>query len=78
MVLINNSRTESTHVELSSPASAYVLTGPELRGLDVHCNGRLLSMIDDHTMPEPVGVAVEGTLVLPPVSVTFVTVDLRR
>jgi hypothetical protein len=73
MVLINNSRTESTHVDLASRATVYVLNGPELRGLEVHCNGQPLSMIDDRTMPEPVGVAVEGTLVLPPVSVAFVT-----
>jgi len=78
MVLINNSRTESTPVDLTSRATVYVLTGPEPRGLDVHCNGRPLRMVDDHTMPEPVGVTVEGTLALPPVSVTLVTVDLRR
>lgn len=74
MVLINNSRTESTRVVLASRATAYVLTGPELRGLEVHCNGRPLRMIDDHTMPEPVGLEVEDTLDLPPVSVTFVTI----
>ncbi len=73
LALINNSRTESTRVDLASRATAYVLTGPELRGLEVHCNGRPLRMIDDHTLPEPVGVEVEGVLDLPPVSVTFVT-----
>ena len=78
MVLINNSRTESTHVDLTSRATVHVLTGPELRGLEVHCNGRPLRMVDDHTMPEPVCVEVEGVLDLPPVSVTFVTFEFDQ
>ena len=73
LAVVNNSRTDSTSVRVPLGSVAYVLTGPDLRGLTVECNGRILSMIDDRTLPEVVGTTVVGVSELPPVSVTFVT-----
>ena len=72
--LVNNSRTSSTTVKVPAGSLAFVLTGPELRGTRVECNGRLLSMIDDDTMPVAEPAPVGGDLVLPPVSVTFLVI----
>ena len=74
LAIINNSRDESSSVHLPRGSTAYVLTAPELRGIDVHCNDQPLVMVDDRTMPEITGRSVDGHLELPPVSVTFVTV----
>jgi hypothetical protein len=73
-VLINNSRTNETVVNVPSGSEIYVLEGPELRGTVVTCNGEELQMVDDHTMPTVHGIAVSGDIVLPPVSITFVTI----
>ena len=73
LVIVNNSRVDTTVIRLVPGSVAYVLTGPEARGLTVECNGRPLSMIDDRTMPDVVGMSVADLLELPPVSVTFVT-----
>ena len=73
LAVVNNSRTDSTSVRLPEGSVAYVLTGPDLRGLSVECNGQRLSVSDDHIMPEVTGRTVEKNLSLPPVSITFVT-----
>lgn len=75
LAVVNNSRTDTTVLRLPQGSVAYVLTGPDLRGLTVECNGRPLSMTDDRTLPEVVGKTVENVLDLPPVSVTFMTLS---
>lgn len=72
--IINNSQTSPTTVSVPDGTQAYVLTGPVLRGTQVACNGEVLAMVDDSTMPTVQGVAVAGDVVLPPVSVTFLTI----
>ena len=72
LAVVNNSRTDTAVLRLPQGTVAYVLTGPDLRGLAVHCNGRPLAMIDDRTLPDVAGMPVADTIELPPVSVTFV------
>ena len=71
--IVNNSQTQTAELDVPDGSTAYVLTGPELRGTSVHCNGKLLRMIDDATMPDIEGTSVAGSIGLPPVSVTFLT-----
>ena len=73
LVLINTSREAVTEVALPGFAECYQLTGDELRGSTVRCNGELLQLAEDDTLPTITPRAVEGTLALPPVSVTFLT-----
>lgn len=73
-VLINNSRDSVTTVNVPAGTGAFVLTAPVLRGTQVECNGQVLSMVDDSTMPHVVPVEVSGEIDLPAVSVTFLTI----
>lgn len=74
LVAINTSRESTTELELATESRCYQLTGDELRGQQVRCNGVPLSMIDDATLPEiPGRVTPAGSLSLPPVSITFIT-----
>lgn len=76
LVAINTSKDADTVVSLPQEAAMYQLTSDSLRGQAVFCNGTKLEMIDDHTMPAITARPVAaGDLVLPPVSVTFLTID---
>lgn len=75
LVAINTSRDADTVVSLPSVADVYQLTGAALRGQTVLCNGAVLEMVDDKTLPEIAPRRAEaGDLVLPPVSITFITI----
>lgn len=74
LVAINTSRDSNTVVSLPSAADVYQLTGASLRGQVVLCNDVPLRMVDDHTLPTITPRAVQaGEFVLPPVSITFMT-----
>jgi len=72
-VLINTSRTDETVVDVPEGSACYLLTSDELRGGQVRCNGTVLAMEDDEVLPEFMAVPVNGPLVLPPVSIAFIT-----
>ena len=75
LVAINTNREATTNIELPTDFECYQLTGDELRGQTVRCNGEILSMIDDSTLPEISGRPMPaGTMALPPVSITFITI----
>lgn len=72
-VIINTSRDAETVVHVPNGSLTYVLTGDALRGANAVCNGQVLAMVDDKTLPDFAPVKTDGELRLPPVSVTFVT-----
>lgn len=75
LVAINTSRDAETVVSLPLAADIYMLTGEALRSQTVLCNGTVLKMVDDHTLPEIAPRRVgAGELTLPPVSITFITI----
>ena len=71
VMVINNSKTETTAVTLPGKAEAYILSSDRLRSRDIFCNGEKLVMVDDHTLPVPQPHMVEGTVELAPATVGF-------
>ena len=75
-VVVNNSVTEATTVELPSAAKCYTLSGSALRSPEIMLNGTVLKMVDDNTMPEFVPVEQSaGTMQVAPATVAFLVVD---
>lgn len=71
-ILINNSKTDVTEVELPCDAEAYVLSGSELRSPDIMLNGTQLKVGDDLSIPETNPVkAPKGSFCLPPATVAY-------
>lgn len=74
VVAINTSRDAETVLTLPADAEVYLLTSDALRSQQVFCNGTLLTMVDDETLPQLTPRQVDaGDLSLPPVSITFFT-----
>ena len=75
-MVVNNSVTEATTVELPSAAKCYTLSGSALRSPEIMLNGTVLKMVDDNTMPEFVPVEQSaGTMQVAPATVAFLVVD---
>ncbi len=73
-VYVNNSRTETAHVEVPS-CTGYILSSDKLRSEKIYLNGKELRMPDAYTMPALNGEKKnEGILALPPCSVSFLVV----
>ncbi len=73
--LINNSRNESTFVEVPAKAKCYTLSADTLRSKEVLLNGEPLRLVGDHGLPEIKGLDIEtGELELKPATVTFLVV----
>jgi len=71
-LIINNSLTEETTVELPGEATCYTLTGRDgMRSLVMTLNGRDLRLGENDTLPDLSGETVSGKIVLAPGSCTF-------
>ena len=74
-LIINNSWTETTTVELPKEAEVYALTGNgNLRSRTMLLNGKELKLGENDTLPELCGVPASGKLTIAPGSCTFVLV----
>ena len=72
-LVINNSKTESTEVDLPKEAEVYVLSAEHVRSETMLLNGRPLVLNEDNTLPDLSGQKVEkGTLTLAPATCTFI------
>ena len=72
-VLINNSRTEATSVELPAPAEQYLLQGEggNIRATRLTCNGEPVWIDGNYQVTGLAPVSVEGTVEVPPASCAF-------
>jgi len=71
-LIINNSLTEETTVELPGEATCYTLTGRDgMRSLVMTLNGRDLRLGENDTLPDLIRETVSGKIVLAPGSCTF-------
>ena len=74
-LIINNSHTETTTVELPGAAEVYALTGNgKLRSRTMLLNGRELVLGENDALPELTPVCVEGTVEVAPGGCTFIVV----
>ena len=74
-LVINNSWTESTTVELPGQAEAYILTGNgKVRSRTMLLNGKELVLGENDALPEMNGVTVSGTVELPAAACAFFVV----
>ena len=72
-LLINNSLTNCTEVELPKDAEIYVLDGQTMRASTMRLNGKELKLDGDGNLPELTPVKQKaGELVLAPGSCTFI------
>jgi hypothetical protein len=72
-LVINNSWTETTTVELPKAAEIYALTGTTgMRSRTMSLNGKELVLGENDELPELTGVTMEGTLEVAPGSCVFI------
>jgi len=71
-LIINNSWTETTTVELPREAEVYALTGNgKMRSRTMLLNGKELTLGENDELPELNGVTVSGKVAVAPGSCTF-------
>ena len=74
-ILINNSQTESTEVEIPSDAEVYMLSAETLRSKSILLNGAPLALTSDEQLPELKGVAHQADILsAAPATVTFIVI----
>ena len=71
-LIINNSETDATTVELPKTAEVYKLHADTLRATVMKLNGRELVLGENNELPDLSPVAMEGTLTLEPATIAFV------
>ena len=72
-LVINNSWTETTTVELPGECDVYALTGTNgMRSRTMSLNGKELVLGENDELPELTGVTMEGTLEVAPGSCVFI------
>lgn len=71
-LVINNSETETTTVELPKSAEVYKLTADTLRATTMRLNGRELVLGANNELPDMSPEVMEGTLTLEPATMAFV------
>ena len=71
-LIINNSETEATTVELPKTAEVYKLHADKLRATVMKLNGRDLVLGENNELPDLSPVTMEGTLTLEPATIAFV------
>ena len=71
-LIINNSETEATTVELPKSAEVYKLHADTLRATVMKLNGKELVLGENNELPEMAPVVMEGTLTLEPATIAFV------
>ena len=74
-LVINNSLTETTTLNLPGTAQVYQLTASDLRSTVMQCNGKDLVLDEAHNLPAMEPVLATGTVEVPAGSCTFVVVD---
>ena len=71
-LILNNSKTETTTVELPKEAVRYTLSADTLRSTTMKLNGRPLQLVGEYDLPSLEGESVAaGTLELAPATCTF-------
>lgn len=71
-LVINNSRTDTTEIELPKEAEAFILEGQgKLRSRVMTLNGKPLTLGENDTLPELKGKIVSGKVTLAPGSCAF-------
>ena len=74
-LIINNSLTKTTNVELPKDALRYTLCGNgNMRNTTIYLNGKALTLGENDTLPEMEGVEVSGTIELAPGTCTFLVI----
>jgi hypothetical protein len=74
-LIINNSWTETTTVELPSEAEIYALTGTTgMRSRTMCLNGKELVLGENDTLPELIGARVSGKVEIAPGGCTFIVI----
>ena len=71
-LIINNSETDATTVELPKTAEVYKLHADKLRATVMKLNGRELVLGENNELPDLSPVNMEGTLTLEPATIAFV------
>ena len=71
-LIINNSETETTTVDLPKAAEVYKLHADTLRATVMKLNGKELVLDENNNVPAMDPVVVEGTLTLEPATIAFV------
>ncbi len=71
-LIINNSETDATTVELPKAAEVYKLHADTLRATVMKLNGKELVLDENNNVPEMAPVVMEGTLTLEPATIAFV------
>jgi hypothetical protein len=75
LLIINNSRTESSPISLGLPSERYTLSASSLQAADVELNGRVLKLrADDHFPSIAPKRQPSGKITLAPSSITFLAV----
>ena len=75
-LVINNSKTEPTTVELSGEAIRYTLDGNgDMRSTTAYLNGRSLALGENDELPNLDGETISGTVELAPGTCTFFVMD---
>ncbi|QIL74910.1 hypothetical protein [Hymenobacter sp. HDW8] len=75
LLIINNSRTATTSLELPKAAQRYTLSSPKLESSTVQLNGQELKLGADDALPTMTGEAVAaGKITFAPTTITFLTI----
>ncbi|MBQ3066614.1 MAG: beta-glucuronidase, partial [Clostridia bacterium] len=75
-LVINNSWTETTTVQLQGSAQVYALTGKTGMRSRIMClNGKPLTLGENDQLPELTGVSASGSVEIAPGGCTFIVVD---
>ncbi len=71
-LIINNSKTDETIVELPKIADVYMFSADNLRSTTMKLNGKELLLSEKNEFPDLSSIKLEGSLVLKPATITFV------
>src|SRR5258707_11170314 len=75
LLLINNSRTRATSIDLTLPAERYTLTAEQTEAMQVRLNGKELQLSSGDELPELGGEPVSaGPIELAPASLTYLAI----
>lgn len=75
LLLVNRDAAAPKTLQIGLPYRRYTLTSPDVMGKTVELNGAALTVDGAGDLPEIAGVAGDGDIELPPLSISFVEVD---
>ena len=74
-ILVNNSRTEKTILDIPVKSTRYTLSSNNLRSQEVLLNGKLLALENEYDIPQIKGIVEDkGLLEIEPLTITFLVV----